>query len=296
MDNFYFFYDIIKNMDKIKTFLKGMAMGAVDIVPGISGGTMALILKIYSKLIYEIKLIDFIFLKEILKGKFKKAFERIDWKFLLSLFLGIITAIISLAGIIDWSLNNYPIYLYSFFFGLIIVSAFLLIPKKMSLKNYLFLILGLIIAIIISTLSPAQSPDTYLFIFLSGALAICAMILPGISGAFILLLLGKYEFMIKALKDINILIISIFLLGCLIGILSFTKFLNYLLKKYYQPTLILLIGFMLGALYKIWPFKENNKNIAPEINQELYIAIIFLILGIIIAYLLGKTGKKTPKP
>lgn len=282
-------------------------MGSVDIVPGISGGTMALILKIYQKIINEIHLINLEFFKNIFSLRFKKAFTLIDWKFLLSLFLGIITAIISLARIISWTLENYPIYLFSLFFGLIIISALLLIPKK-NIKplSIIFLILGFIIAWLISSLAPAQSPETYGFIFLSGALAICAMILPGISGAFILLLIGKYEFMISALKNPlapeNISIIIIFVLGCLIGLLAFSKFLSFLLKKYHQITLMLLIGFMLGALNKIWPFKiitktaiiNNNeviiqqRNILPQLNQELLITTILMIIGIVIGLLLNK--------
>lgn len=282
-------------------------MGTVDIIPGISGGTMALILKIYQKIINELHLINLKFFKNIFSLHFKKAFRLIDWKFLLSLFLGIIIAIISLAKIISWALENYPTYLFGFFFGLIIISALLLIPKN-NVKpiSIIFLVLGFIIAWLISSLTPAQSPETYGFIFLSGALAICAMILPGISGAFILILIGKYEFMISALKNPlalkNISIIIIFVLGCLIGLLTFSKFLSLLLKKYRQITLMLLIGFMLGALNKIWPFKIitkttiiNNyeiiiqqKNILPQLNQELLITIILMIIGATIGLLLNK--------
>lgn len=292
--------------NKIGIFIKGLAMGSVDIIPGISGGTMALILKIYDKIINELRLINLAFFKDIIKLKIKKAFTPIDWKFLLVLFLGIITAVISLAKIISFTLTYYPVYLYSLFFGLIIISAIYLLPKKIYPKNYLFLILGFISAWMISSLTPATTPENYLFIFLSGALAICAMILPGISGAFILLILGKYEFMISALKNPlllnNILIILIFVLGCLIGLLSFSKFLNYLIKKHYQPTLLLLIGFMLGALNKIWPFKINletviinnheiitkQKNILPQINQELSISILLMMVGVMIGIFLNK--------
>lgn len=302
---------ILINMNKriienFKIFVKGLAMGSVDIVPGISGGTMALILKIYSKIINEIRLINWKFFKNILRLKFKSAFKLIDWKFLLILFLGIITAIISLARFINWSLENYPTYLYSLFFGLIIISALFLIPKKINLKYYLFLIIGFLIAWIISSLAPAQTPNTYEFIFLSGALAICAMILPGISGAFILLILGKYEFMISILKNPfnfeSLLIILFFSAGCLIGLLSFIKFLNYLITKYYKTTLMVLIGFMLGSLNKIWPFKKTlttkiidnheiiikYKNVLPEINLELLIALILMLLGVMIGFYLSK--------
>ena len=295
------------NKKILSTFLKGFAMGSVDIVPGISGGTMALILKIYSKIIKEIKSIDIVFLKNILQFKFKKAFSLIDAPFLISLFIGIITAIIALARIIDWLLTNHPVYLYSFFFGLIIISAFLLIPKRnISIKSITLLIVGFFIAAAISFLSPANTPETYLFIFLSGALAICAMILPGISGAFVLLLLGKYEFMISVLKNPssleNIIIIIIFIFGCLVGLLSFSRFLNQLLKKHYHLTLMVLIGFMLGALNKIWPFKKiildsqgliaQERNIIPSLSVELIYALALCLAGILIGYLLGKIKSK----
>lgn len=294
------------------TFLKGVAMGTVDIIPGVSGGTMALILKIYDKIIGQLQLFNFTLLKNFLQGKFKKVFTQIDWRFLAALLLGIATAIFSLARIISWGLENYPAYLFSLFFGLIVISSVLLIPfKKMNISSIIFLIIGFVIAWIISTLSPASTPENYAFLFLSGALAICAMILPGISGAFILLLLGKYAFMINAIKNPfigeNIFIILVFVLGCFIGLLSFSKFLNFLLKNYYQATLMVLIGFMLGSLNKIWPFKETlatqiingqeiiskQQNIWPIINQEFFIALGLALLGIIIGFFLSQVKSET---
>ncbi len=287
-------------------------MGSVDIVPGMSGGSMALILKVYRKTIKEIKSLDYAFFKNILGFKFQKAFEKTDWAFLLSLFLGIITAVFSLAKIIDWSLSNYPVYLYSLFFGLIISSALLLIPKKeVKIKHFFLLLLGFILAWIISALSPANTPDTYTFVFLSGAIAICAMILPGISGAFILLLLGKYAFMISVLKNPlssnNILFIIVFILGCLVGLLLFARVLNYFINKYYQASLMLLIGFMLGALNKIWPFKESletkiidnqeiiikERNFMPDISNELLpLSLLMFLIGIFLAYSLSKIKRE----
>lgn len=272
-------------------------MGAVDIVPGVSGGTMALILKIYDKIIGELQKINLELFKNFFSGRFKLVFSQIDWKFLLALLLGIGTAIMSLAHLISWGLEKYPIYLFSLFFGLIIISSILLIPKKnLKASSIIFLILGFIIAWVITTLSPANTPENYTFIFFSGALAICAMILPGISGSFILLLLGKYEFVLNAIKNPfilnNLIIIAIFIAGCVIGLLTFSRFLNFLLKKYYAPTLMLLIGFMLGSLNKIWPFKLGQKNIWPIINQEFFIALILAMLGIIIGYFLSKVKKE----
>lgn len=295
---------------QIKTFLQGFAMGSVDIIPGISGGTMALILNIYTKIINEIKLINLDFFKYIFSLKFKEAFKPLDIKFIASLILGVFVAIFSLARVISWTLANYPIYLYSFFFGLIIISAILLLPyRKMKLTEVALLLGGFIIAWLISLATPANTPDTYLLILLSGAIAICAMILPGISGAFILLILGKYEFIISLLKNPfqgnNLIFIILFIIGCLIGLISFSKLLSFLLKKYYQATLIILIGFMLGALNKIWPFKENletqiinnqeiiirQKNIWPIINKELFISLALILLGLVIGFYLGKIKK-----
>ncbi len=275
------------------TFLKGVAIGAVDIIPGVSGGTMALILKIYDKILGQLQKINLNLLKNFLRGRFKLVFTQIDGKFLVALILGIASAIFSLSHLISWGLEKYPGYLFSLFFGLIIASSILLIPKdSLKIKPILFLILGLILAFLITSLSPANTPETYLFIFLSGAIAICAMILPGISGSFVLLLLGKYQFMLEAIKNPlaahNIIIIIIVVLGCIIGLLSFSRFLNFLLKKYYTPTLMLLIGFMLGSLNKIWPFKIEGQNVWPAINQEFFISLGLAIIGILIAYFLGK--------
>ncbi len=282
------------------TFLKGLAMGTVDIIPGVSGGTMALILKIYDKIIGELQKINLDLFKNFFRGRFKLVLSQIDLKFLLALILGIVTAIMSLAHLISWGLENYPTYLFSLFFGLIVISSILLIPNKnLKISSIVFLIIGFVIALIITTLSPATTPENYAFIFFSGALAICAMILPGISGAFVLLLLGKYQFMLEAIKNPlvshNIIIIAIFVLGCIIGLLSFSRFLNFLLKKYYTPTLLVLIGFMLGSLNKIWPFKLEQKNIWPTLNQEFYIALGLAIIGIIIGYFLNKVKSEEEK-
>lgn len=279
------------------TFLKGVAMGTVDIIPGVSGGTMALILKIYDKIIDQLQKINLVLLKNFLRGRFQLVFAQIDLRFLLALILGIGTAIMSLAHIISWGLEKYPIYLFSLFFGLIIASSILLIPRK-NIKgaSIIFLILGFIIAWIVTSLTSANTPENYAFIFLSGSIAICAMILPGISGSFVLLLLGKYEFILNTIKNPfilnNLIIIIIFILGCIIGLLAFSRLLNFLLKKYYTPTLMLLIGFMLGSLNKIWPFKIAQKNVWPNINQEFFIALGLAILGIIIGYFLSKVKKE----
>ncbi|MGI6347733.1 MAG: DUF368 domain-containing protein [Patescibacteria group bacterium] len=275
----------------IKTFLQGLAMGTVDIIPGISGGTLALILNIYSKILEQIKLINLDFLKKIIQLKIKDAFKPLDLKFIIPLILGISSALISLARVISWALSNYPGYLYSFFIGLILVSSILLFPRgKFKINGAITFLIGFILAFLIAKLQPIESSHTYFNIFISGAIAICAMILPGISGSFILIILGKYDFMLSLLHNPlnNILPILIFVLGCIIGLLSFSRVLNFLLKKYYQITLITLIGFMLGSLKKIWPSQYLE-------GQEIFPALGFMITGIIIGFLInkGSRNKKT---
>lgn len=278
---------------KLTYFLKGFAMGSVDIIPGISGGTMALILGIYEKLIRELKLINFNFLKLLLKLKIKEAFSKINLSFLLPLFSGIVIAIVSLARLISYLLQDHESYLYSFFFGLIIASIFIILPKKFyKNKKYLFLIPGFIVAWLISGSNSISLGNTYLSILISGAIAICAMILPGISGSFILIILDKYDFMIDALKSPfssnNPIYILFFVIGCLIGLLSFVRLLDFLFKKYKDLVMAILIGFMAGALRKIWPFGEVA-NI--EINNNFIIILLLVAAGVIIGTRISKIKK-----
>lgn len=278
-----------------KTFWQGFAMGSVDIIPGISGGTMALILGVYEKIIQELKKINLKSALAVLTSPKKqkiKPEEKINLAFLIPLFLGIITAIISLAKIISYCLEKFPQQTYSLFFGLILSSIFIILPKKFyQQKNSLFLIPGLIFAWIISSNLNISSSDSYFNIFLSGAIAICAMILPGISGSFVLMILGKYEFMLGAIKSPllypNFIYVIVFSLGCLVGLLSFVRLLNFLLKKYYRSTMATLIGFMIGALKIIWPFKAYGG------HDLLFGANILLIVaGIFIGIKIAQLGKK----
>lgn len=288
-----------KYKEKITIFLKGFAMGTVDIIPGISGGTMALILGIYEKIIEELKKLNWINVK-CLFSKTKKdsdKTDKINIGFLLPLFLGIISAIIFLAKIIHYFLQDYPAELYGFFFGLIVVSAFLLLPKNFyKNKNYLFLIPGFIIAWLISSSETLNFSNSYINIFFSGAIAICAMILPGISGSFILLIIGKYEFMISALKNPlfnnNLAYILIFGAGCLIGLLSFVRLLEFLFKRYKEPAMAVLIGFMVGALKKVWPFSQT---FGDKTNGEFAIILLLIIFGAFLGILISRLGQTKNK-
>lgn len=299
-------------MKRLLLLLKGMAMGGADVIPGVSGGTIALITGIYEELIDSIKSVDGKALKLLLAFRIKELWARINGSFLVTVFAGVLISIFSLAKLITYLLEYEPIILWSFFFGLILVSAFYVMPRARNKAAYLFILIGVLTAYTITTLSPTSTPEAYWFIFLSGAIAICAMILPGISGSFILLLLGKYEYILGAVKSFDIVTIAVFGAGCVIGIISFSKFIHWLLHHYKVPTLALLAGFMLGSLNKIWPWKlddagrvwteESNSdfiNISPTTftsltgeSSQLYSAVIFCLLGIAIVIVLEWIGKK----
>lgn len=234
-------------------------MGAADVVPGVSGGTIAFITGIYEELINSIRSVDWQALKLLFSLRFAEFWQKINGSFLFSVVLGIGISIFSLAKLMTWLLAHHPIYIWSFFFGLIIASSFLVSKeiRRWNFSTILSLIAGGSIAYIITVLSPASTPDTWWFILLAGAIAICAMILPGISGAFILLLLGKYTFILGAVSRLEIGTLLLFLIGAVIGIISFSHLLSWLLKNYHNITIALLTGFMIGSLNKVWPWKET---------------------------------------
>lgn len=239
--------------------LKGCAMGAADVVPGVSGGTIAFITGIYEKLINSIKSIDLQALKLLLTFKLAEFWKKINGTFLLSVVGGIAISIFSLAKLMTWLLVNHPIYIWSFFFGLIIISSVLVAKeiKKWDIFTIISLLAGAAAAYTITVMSPASTPNTWWFIILSGAIAICAMILPGISGAFILLLLGKYTYILTAVSNLDVGTILLFVVGAVAGIISFSHLLSWLLKNYHTLTVALLTGFMVGSLNKVWPWKHT---------------------------------------
>jgi len=232
-------------------------MGAADIVPGVSGGSIALITGIYQRLLDSINSFHATNLRLLLKFEVKKFYKAVNGTFLLSLLLGILTSIFSLSKAITYLMEEQPIPLWSFFCGLILVSAFVILReiKRWHLGVILALIIGTVGAYFITELPPTSSPDALWFTFVSGAIAICAMILPGISGSFILLILGKYEQILEAVSNKDILTLGVFALGCIVGILSFSRVISWLLKRYYATTIGLLSGFMLGSMNKLWPWK-----------------------------------------
>lgn len=290
-------------------------MGAADVIPGVSGGTIAFITGIYEELIESIRSIDLASLKILTQFEFRQFWFKINGNFLLAVVTGLVTSLVTLAKLMNYLLIVFPIPIWSFFFGLILISAPLILRevKVWTSKSVILGIVGIAISYWITIVSPAQTPSSLYFIFFCGALAICAMILPGISGAFILLLLGKYEFMIKSLVELNFTVIFIFMLGCIAGLLSFSRFLSWILKHYRFPALALLSGFMLGSLNKVWPWKEvvsfrlnhEGKQI-PAFDRsiwpgeylektgndpQIFQAILFVALGILIVVLVEKIAR-----
>lgn len=235
-------------------FLKGIFMGSADIIPGVSGGTIALITGIYERLVHAISSINFTFVKPLLKGnmsEFKsKLLYEIDFALFIPLILGIGIAFLTLAKVITYLLVNQTAYTFSFFLGLILASAYILYTKLdgLNIKLIIATIIGIILAYVFVGLNPIAANHSLPVLFVSGLIAICAMILPGISGSFLLLLLGQYQYMLNALNNLNIVEILVFIVGAVIGILGFSKILNYLLENHESFTMAFLIGIMLGSL------------------------------------------------
>lgn len=235
----------------------GAAMGAADVVPGVSGGTMAFILGVYEELINTIKSFNIKLLRLLFAFRIREALDHVNWKFILALGGGLGGAILSLARILSWLLDHHPVPLYAFFFGLVaasIVAVSAHVHWKPSMV--VTLLAGTAGAYLIVGLVPMDMPNDPLTLFLSGAVAICAMILPGISGSFILLILGQYAYVLNAVKDLNVGALVPAVGGMVVGIMAFSRILSWLLKHYHQVTVTLLVGFMLGSLRRIWPFKE----------------------------------------
>ncbi len=242
--------------------LKGIAMGAADVVPGVSGGTIAFITGIYEELIDSINNINLGAIKVLRKDGVKAFWEHINGTFFVFLFAGIAIAILTLAKVVTYFLEFHPVLIWSFFFGLIIASAILIgkTISKWTIPVISVFALGTIVAMYISSIETTASVNGSWYIFLSGCIAICAMILPGISGAFILVLMGSYHIVLDALKNKEIATILIFMAGCLVGILSFARLLKFLFSKYKELTIATLSGFMIGSLYKVWPWKVRVGN------------------------------------
>lgn len=293
-----------KLKDYALLMLKGMGMGAADVVPGVSGGTIAFIVGIYDELINTIKSINLQSLKLLFTFKFKEFWKAVNGNFLFSLFAGIAISVFSLAKLITYLLVAHPILVWAFFFGLVLASTWFVAKdiEGWNWKTVLSFIIGAVIAYYITVVTPAETPTNLLFIFLCGAIAICAMILPGISGSFILVLLGKYHYIMDAVKGLDLLILCVFGAGAFIGITSFSRVLSYALKHFRNVTMAVLAGFMLGSLNKVWPWKTteieiiNGTEFTIEHNslptQYLVEGIALMIVGFMLVYVLEKISAK----
>ncbi|MBV1887722.1 MAG: DUF368 domain-containing protein [Urechidicola sp.] len=292
--------------------LKGMAMGAADVVPGVSGGTIAFISGIYEELLNAISSVNFKLISDFKKDGFSAVWEKVNGNFLVALLLGIGISVLSLAKMLSWLLENEPILLWSFFFGLVLASI-LFIGKQISkwtILTVVVFLIGAILAYYITTLQPLISENTSsVYLFLAGSLAICAMILPGISGAFILVLLGAYKPVLEAVHSRDIKIIAIVSAGAIVGLLTFSRVLKWLFQHYKNLTLAVLTGFVLGSLNKIWPWKKvlNSKAIEDKViilkeqsispfdfegDNQLLFAILLAIVGFLTIIILEKIAVK----
>ena len=288
---------------------KGICMGASDVVPGVSGGTMAFILGIYEELIDAIRSFDLKSLRLLMRFEFQRLLDRISWRFLLAVGFGILTAVFTLARLLSWLLQNSPIYIWSFFFGLILASV---VSVSRRIENWrkltwLGLVGGSIGAYFLVGFVPVSTPDDPWFLFLCGAIAICAMILPGISGSFILVLLGKYEYVLQAVNQRDFVVLLLVAGGACVGILAFSRILGWLLRNYHDLMVAVLTGLMLGSLRKVWPWKETlltmvdpqgrlvpvvQSNVLPsQWSGELAAAFFLMMVGLVVVLFLDRLGE-----
>lgn len=290
--------------DLAAIFFKGMAMGSVEVVPGVSGGTVALIFGIYEELILSLKsLASAKVLRALARFRLREAWQAANGTFLLTVLLGNLIAVVAFARLLGWLLANQPVLVWSFFFGLI-AAAITSVAQRAeawpgrAVLTFVFSTLGMYLLV---DLAPAETPETYWFLFLSGAIAVCALILPGVSGAFVLVLLGKYEFIVAAVNQRDFTVILAVGLGMVVGILSFVQLLSWLFKRYYNTTIALLCGVMLGSLRRVWPWKEVledrtlGRNTLPSwqidgaFNSEIGVALVLALLGAALVLLVDRS-------
>ena len=292
---------------------KGIAMGAADVVPGVSGGTIAFISGIYEELLGSVSSVNFSLFKTLQKQGFKAAWKQLNGNFLVALLSGIFISIVSLSKIIKWLLENEPILLWSFFFGLVLDSVFYIGKQieKWNLKIGVLGMIGVVFGYMITILPATNTSDiSYIFLIFSGAIASCAMILPGISGSYILLLIGIYPVVMTAITERNVTILSAIAIGVVIGLLSFSKLLKWLFAHYKQEMLVVLTGIMLGSLNKVWPWKKTvsiyldshgekkpllEQSISPfsfDGDAQLIWAIIMSVIGFVLILFMEKLASK----
>jgi len=301
----------------LNLFTKGLAMGAANVIPGVSGGTVALITGIFEKLIDSIKSFDLTALKLLLSGKFRQLAKHINLDFLLAVFAGVAISILTLARLFDFLFKSYPIYIWSFFFGLILASVYFIgkTVEKWRLSAVISLIVGTAFAFSVSVLSPASENSSLLYLFICGIVAACSMILPGLSGSFVLILLGNYQLvMIDSINELNLMVLLPVVVGAVVGLLAFSHVLSWVFKKFKDQTIALLTGFILGSMGILWPWKHpvykldalgnillkksGEKVVSgydwyiPETwSTAVIVAVVLMIAGIFTIYLLEKSAQ-----
>lgn len=290
----------------LRLFSTGFAMGIADLIPGVSGGTIAFLSGIYEELLYSIRVVSGQTLKLFLQGKIILAFKSIPFPFLLPLMLGIGVSIFNLANVLSWLLARQPIFVWAFFFGLVLASTFIVLKRvvRWDVSDKIAFFSATIVTYFIVGAVPLETPNNLPFIFLSGAIAICAMILPGISGSFILLLMGKYHYILEAVVQRDILTLTVFTFGCIVGLSLFARFLSWLFSHYHDISVAVLAGIMLGSIRKIWPWKQVlttrvdshgdlvpliEKNILPTtFDTSVVIALVLAGLAALLVYSLER--------
>lgn len=300
-------------LDYLIISLKGLAMGAADAVPGVSGGTIAFISGIYEELISTISNVNFSLIKTLKNDGLKAFWKQLNGNFIAALLIGIVISFVSFMRLAKYLIEYHPILIWSFFFGLIVASIYFVGKQitKWTIVNMIALVAGALAAYYITTLPSLADNENSMYLFIAGAIAICAMILPGISGAFILVILGAYKSLSDAIHDLDIKRLAIFILGAVVGLLSFSRILKWLFKHYHNLTLALLTGFILGSLNKVWPWKKvlswrtNSKgeevplleqSISPTAfngDPQLVIAVALMIVGFLTIIILEKIGNKS---
>ena len=271
----------MKIVQNLIVALKGFFMGAANVVPGVSGGTIALITGIYKDIIEALNsLMEKSTWQSLFKGNLKEFWKNIHGTFLLWLAIGVVLSVFTLAKLMTYVLANYPVQTWACFFGLIVASAILMFKdiKGWGIREILFTLGGIALGLVVCTLSPTQTPDNWFFIFLCGAIAVCTMILPGISGSFILVIMGKYDFIMQAVADLDWGVLIVFALGCVVGILAFSKFLHWLLARFEKQTMLVLLGFVLGSLVKVWPWANDSVKALPD--PQYGAAALWCLLGV----------------
>lgn len=292
----------------ISNFLKGIGIGTANVIPGVSGGTIALITGIFERLINALKSFNLTAIKLIFKGDIKGFLKHTDFWFLVSIGCGVLVAILSIARLFEFLFREYPIYLWSFFFGMILVSIYYvgITIKQINIKTIIAFLVGTAIALFIAFGTPAKENSNLIYLIICGAVATCSMILPGLSGSFVLVLMGNYQLiMIDAVNNLDLKILLPVVLGGVVGLLAFSHLLSWIFKNYRDITIAVLTGFILGSMPIIWPWKNDiityygsESKVTgydyyfPEINIEFATALVILLIGAGVIILTEKMAKK----